>query len=197
MKRRLVMAAVIMAVMTGVPDAEAGAGTDDALTARVAEIRPELKRFATMLKKELQQAMKSGGPLKAIEVCNGRAPEIAARISEDTGWEVGRTSLKWRNPDNEPDAWERKVLESFEKRRAGGESPQAIDYAEVVARDGRRFLRYMKAIPTGKVCLACHGSNIDPAVRARLDEFYPDDRARGFSIGDIRGAFTVSRPIQE
>ncbi len=197
MKGRLVTAAVILAAVTGFPDADAAVGTDNALAARVAEIKPELKHFGAMLKKELQQAMKSGGLLKAIEVCNGKAPEIAARITEDTGWDVGRTSLKWRNPDNEPDAWERKVLKDFEKRRARGERPQAIDYAEVVEQDGRKVLRYMKAIPTGKLCLACHGSNIDPAVRARLDEFYPDDRARGFNVGDIRGAFTVSRPMQE
>ena len=195
MQMKLAIAGFAFSVMlAGFPAMDAGAA-EDAVAAGVAEIKPELKRFASMLKKELQQALKTGGPLKAIEVCNGKAPEIAARISEETGWDVGRTSLKWRNPDNAPDAWERKVLENFEKRRARGEKAQAIDYAEIVEQDGRRVLRYMKAIPTGKVCLACHGSNIDSAVRARLDEFYPDDRARGFRLGDIRGAFTVSRPM--
>ncbi len=195
MQMKLAIAGFAFSVMlAGFPAMDAGAA-EDAVAAGVAEIKPELKRFASMLKKELQQALKTGGPLKAIEVCNGKAPEIAARISEETGWDVGRTSLKWRNPDNAPDAWERKVLEDFEKRRARGEKAQAIDYAEIVEQDGRRVLRYMKAIPTGKVCLACHGSNIDSAVRARLDEFYPDDRARGFRPGDIRGAFTVSRPM--
>ncbi len=195
MQMKLAIAGLAFSVMlAGLPAMDAGAA-EDAVAAGVAEIKPELKRFASMLKKELQQALKTGGPLKAIGVCNGRAPEIAARISEETGWDVGRTSLKWRNPDNAPDAWERKVLENFEKRRARGEKAQAIDYAEIVEQDGRKVLRYMKAIPTGKVCLACHGSNIDSAVRARLDEFYPDDRARGFRLGDIRGAFTVSRPM--
>ena len=195
MQMKLAIAGFAFSVMlAGFPAMDAGAA-EDAVAAGVAEIKPELKRFASVLKKELQQALKTGGPLKAIEVCNGKAPEIAARISEETGWDVGRTSLKWRNPDNAPDAWERKVLEDFEKRRARGEKAQAIDYAEIVEQDGRRVLRYMKAIPTGKVCLACHGSNIDSAVRARLDEFYPDDRARGFRLGDIRGAFTVSRPM--
>ncbi len=195
MQMKLAIAGLAFSVMlAGFPAMDAGAA-EDAVAAGVAEIKPELKRFASMLKKELQQALKTGGPLKAIEVCNGKAPEIAARIAEETGWDVGRTSLKWRNPDNAPDAWEQKVLEDFEKRRARGEKAQAIDYAEIVEQDGRRVLRYMKAIPTGKVCLACHGSNIDSAVRARLDEFYPDDRARGFRLGDIRGAFTVSRPM--
>jgi hypothetical protein len=53
----------------------------------------------------------------------------------------------------------------------------------------------MKAIPTGEVCLACHGSDITPEVAAAIDERYPDDMARGYSLGDVRGAFSLSKPL--
>jgi hypothetical protein len=53
----------------------------------------------------------------------------------------------------------------------------------------------MKAIPTAKVCLACHGSAITPEVTAALDEAYPQDQARGYAEGDIRGAFSLSKPL--
>jgi hypothetical protein len=53
----------------------------------------------------------------------------------------------------------------------------------------------MKAIPTGKVCLTCHGSNIKLNLRTRINELYPEDKAYGFEIGDIRGAFTIQIPL--
>jgi hypothetical protein len=54
----------------------------------------------------------------------------------------------------------------------------------------------MKAIPTAeKPCLACHGKEIAPKVAARLAELYPEDAATGYSAGEIRGAFTLSRPL--
>ena len=70
-----------------------------------------------------------------------------------------------------------------------------MDYAEVVEMNGQKSFRYMKAIPTGKVCLNCHGAELKPAVSKELDMLYTDDKARGFKAGDIRGAFTLSKPL--
>ena len=53
----------------------------------------------------------------------------------------------------------------------------------------------MKAIPTAELCLACHGTKIDPVVAAKLTELYPRDQARGYKVGDIRGAFTFIEPL--
>jgi hypothetical protein len=52
----------------------------------------------------------------------------------------------------------------------------------------------MKAIPAGEVCLACHGAAITPEVAAALDAAYPEDQARGYALGDVRRAFSVSKP---
>ena len=70
-----------------------------------------------------------------------------------------------------------------------------MEYAEVVAEGGKQYFRYMKAIPTGELCLKCHGAEIEPGVKAKLDELYPNDKARGFKLGDIRGAFTIKQPM--
>lgn len=53
----------------------------------------------------------------------------------------------------------------------------------------------MKAIPTGKLCLNCHGQAIKPDVVKLLDKYYPGDGARGFGEGDLRGAFTIIQPM--
>jgi hypothetical protein len=157
--------------------------------------RTAAKTFGMNLKGELQKAVKAGGPLSGIAVCNERAMQIAEDTSKDLGLEVGRTSLKVRNSDNAPDNWEQEVLQTFEERKAAGEPVGELEYYEIVDHDGGKTFRYMKAIPTAKVCLACHGDSLSAELAAKLDELYPDDRARGFKEGDIRGAFTISKPL--
>ncbi|MEE4216894.1 MAG: DUF3365 domain-containing protein [Xanthomonadales bacterium] len=151
--------------------------------------------FGTALKAELVGAMQSGGPLAAIEVCNTRAPDIAAAVSLEQGVEVSRLSLKNRNPDNAANEWQANVLKTFEERVEEGEDAGSLTWQETVEVDGQEEYRFMKAIPTGGVCLACHGKNIDPAVTEKLAELYPEDKATGFSEGELRGAFVVSRKL--
>jgi hypothetical protein len=167
--------------------------------ARMDKSKAVVQEFFGKLKGELEAAMKEGGPINAIQVCNRVAPGIAHELSSKHGMHVARTSLKTRNADNAPDAWEAAVLKKFEERKAAGENPDAIAFAEVVEADGKKEFRFMKAIimpPEDKMpCLKCHGSNIDPAVAAKLDALYPKDMARGYKAGDVRGAFTLRQPM--
>jgi len=165
------------------------------MKALVAESRGTIKDFVSSLKAALVVAVESGGPLHAIGVCNMDAPAIVASQSVAFRGRVGRTSLRCRNPANAPDSWEHDVLNAFEVRLAAGEGISGIDHAEVVRENGRTVFRYMKAIPTGGVCLTCHGDDLDPEIAAAIDARYPDDQARGFAMGDIRGAFTVRRHL--
>ena len=167
----------------------------EAKDANVAEAKSIIKEFFGKLKGELQTAMKAGGPANAIKVCQVQAPAIAHEMSEKSGWQVKRTSLKLRNPANAPDAWELKVLNKFEERKAAGEDPAKIAYAETVEQDGKKYFRFMKAIPTAELCLNCHGSELKPEVVESLDKHYVADKARGFKVGDLRGAFTLSKPL--
>lgn len=167
----------------------------DEIEVLVNESRGAVQAFKQSLQAELQAHLKTGGPVQAISVCNVRAPEIAASLSKPHDWHIGRTSLKLRNPNNAPDDWERAVLEQFEHDKSGGADPQSLEHYAVVSEEGRRYFRYMKAIPVGEVCLACHGASIAPDVRAKLNELYPNDQATGFSVGDLRGAFTISQSL--
>jgi hypothetical protein len=151
-----------------------------------------VKRFGGTLKPELKKALTAGGPAHAIEVCAFQAPAIAQKLSKDTGWDVKRVSLKPRNSTSAiPDAWERKVLEQFDSRQAGGESAEKMAFAEIV--DGE--FRFMKAQGVEKVCLNCHAAKIKPEVEAALKDKYPQDKARGYSLGQIRGAFSLSKSL--
>ncbi len=169
----------------------AGAAGEEAL---VTEARSLAKQFGGQLKGEVAAGMKSGGPAATVEICSVKAPLIAKEVAAASGWDVGRTSLKLRNPNNAPDDWEQQVLERFEQRKAAGEPAAELEFAAVVGSGADRQFRYMKAIGTEPVCLNCHAAEIRPEVEAKLGMLYPEDRARGFAVGDIRGAFTLSRP---
>lgn len=145
----------------------------------------------------LQEEMARGGPAGAVEVCRDQAPQLAQAASKKTGWQVRRVSLKNRNPKAVPDAWERAVLEDFDRRAAAGESAATLEKGATRIEDGTRVYRYMKALPVQPLCLACHGTadQISAETKARLAALYPDDRGTGYALGQIRGAMTIRRAL--
>jgi len=144
--------------------------------------------FGAELKAALQTAMATGGPVEAIGVCKDQAPQIASRLSRESGAKVSRTSRRFRNPANAPEPWQIAMLESLQSEMtAENPSPERIERHA----DG---IRYMKAIRMQPVCLACHGETLTDDVSAALAEYYPHDRARGYALGDLRGAFSISWP---
>ncbi len=158
--------------------------------------RQAVQTYGKTLKGELVSAMKAGGPSHAIGVCNITAPAIAQSVSTEKGVNISRTSLKTRNASNAPSAWQEKVLNDFETRKSAGDDTSKLEYAEIVDTDSGQEFRYMKAIPTGGVCLKCHGGALPDELSAKLSELYPEDKAVGFSKGDLRGAFVVVQKIK-
>jgi hypothetical protein len=72
-------------------------------------------------------------------------------------------------------------------------------HAEVVEEPSGKSLRYMKAIGTAPLCLSCHGSSeqIPVNVQAKIDAFYPHDKATGYKAGQLRGAVSIKQPIND
>jgi hypothetical protein len=160
------------------------------------EAREIVNQFFGSLKGELQAALKEGGPVTAISICKLKAPRLTKEFSSLSGWYIARTSLKLRNPNNHPDEWETEVLEQFDARKAGGESLDNMEYSKVMLIDGKKIFRYMKAIEVKELCLNCHGQNIKPEISRILEKLYPNDLATGFQVGDLRGAFTLAKSLQ-
>ncbi|MDP2795214.1 MAG: DUF3365 domain-containing protein [Sulfurisoma sp.] len=161
------------------------------------DVRQTAMSMPPKLLEVLDAEIKKSGHAEAMVVCRDKAPAMAKALSEAKGMQIRRVSLKNRNPKATPDAWEKKILEDFEKRTAGGEKPGVLEASEIVMEDGKRVMRYMKALPTQDLCLACHGTDdrIDKDVKAKLKELYPDDKAVGYSAAQIRGAITVRKPL--
>ena len=185
------------------PDQQPSASAASAKTAAVADSgapdhvtqsRQLVARFGGELKQALMDGMSHGGPVNAIGVCSDKAPTISASLSSD-GWTIRRTSLRLRNSKNAPDSWERGVLQRFEEDKKRGTPIDKLEAHEIVTRDGSRELRYMKAIGTAALCLTCHGSSLSKEITSALDERYPNDKARDFEVGDLRGAFSVTKRL--
>ena len=180
MKRNLVSVLCLLATLT------AAAQEDQ----RAALSRDAAARLGQELSATLLAALEAGGPIEAIGICAVEASPIAARLSAQTGASVGRTALRLRNPDNAPDAGARVTMAAFERDLAAGASAPPEHFE--TRPDGSA--RYMRAIVTQPLCVTCHGSQIAPQVAAAVSEHYPADRATGFAVGDLRGAFIIEWP---
>ncbi|TAN85392.1 MAG: DUF3365 domain-containing protein [Gallionella sp.] len=162
------------------------------------ESRAVVMSFMQQLGSANQKAMSEGGPVSTIKVCKEIAPQAASEVSRQHGWKLTRVSLKVRNPLlGTADAWEQKTLQDFEARVAKGEKPEAMEAAEIVHEPAGKSFRYMKAIALQPGCVACHGNSeqIPDNVKTRLSEEYPYDKATGYSVGQIRGAVSIKRPL--
>jgi len=79
------------------------------------------------------------------------------------------TSLKPLNPNNAPDEWETRVLQSFERG--------VREAAEPATLNGAPYLRAMRAFMTEKGCLKCHAH-------------------QGYKVGDVRGGVGAYVPME-
>ncbi len=189
MKKLLVSVILASGMAVGVANA-----ADKA--ALVEEGKAMIMKYGGSLKGELQAAIKAKGAPHAITVCSIRAPEIGAEVVQDSGWTISRSSHKLRNPANAPDEYTAGVIAEFQARQAAGEMAADLVKAEIVEQDGQSMFRMVKAIPTAQVCLNCHGgAEVKPPVVQRLAELYPADQARDFTVGEMRGVFTLFKPL--
>jgi len=154
--------------------------------ARGAALIGELKK--TLLQ-TLTAAMGQGVPA-AIATCHTDAPSLTAAVSRE-GAVVGRATNKPRNPKNEASGWQAEALAHFEKLKSSGTPLPGQSFARVLP-DGR--IAYAEPLVIQELCLNCHGSAIAPEVQAALASSYPNDRATGYAVGDLRGVAWVELP---
>ncbi|MCJ7558024.1 MAG: DUF3365 domain-containing protein [Gammaproteobacteria bacterium] len=167
------------------------ATADEEVDHNLSEARKLAREFNARLRGKLELAMAEGGPLAAIEVCSTHAPGIAERLQEQH-ITVKRTSLGLRNPTNAPDQWETRVLTFFDQEKEAGADVTELEHFALFRNEDGEVFRYARAIPTGSVCLICHGENIAPDIAEALDAAYPADAAKGYKLGQVRGMVSIT-----
>ncbi len=151
------------------------------------------------LGQKLKAAMSTEGPVAAVSVCKEAAPAIAHQLSNANDAKVTRVGTRVRNQKmGIPNAWQKEALTQFETRLSQGEKATDIEYWQVADNGhGKNELRYAKAIAVQTQCLSCHGPAQDIAapLAEKLRIEYPNDQATGYSVGQLRGAVVVTRPL--
>jgi len=138
---------------------------------------------------KLKASLKAGGPEQAITVCQAAAIPSTLEVSnrfQDAS--ISRITLKPRNPSNAAQGHDEEVLKKWQKElEKSGEKP-----SDIVVRHGDSSVFY-RPIMIKRVCLKCHGApeTFSEGLRVKLANLYPSDRAVGYSLGDLRGAFRV------
>ncbi|NVK42183.1 MAG: DUF3365 domain-containing protein [Oceanospirillaceae bacterium] len=138
--------------------------------------------IAAEFKGELMQTLKSaiaeGGPVNGISVCNSAAGPLADAVAQRHGVSLGRVGTRTRSPANEPQPWQAELVAAVEK----DPRPQMLEI------DGHQL--YAEPLFIQEPCLACHGEPKDD-VKAALNKYYPNDKATGYALGDLRGVLWV------
>lgn len=193
------LAAVLVALPLGVAVAQAPAG-DPAAAAALERARAAADAVVSRVRGLLEAELARGGPAGAVDACAETAQVATQEESERLGVRVRRVSLRFRNPADAPDDYERAALLRLEETVRGGELPSEVSEFVPVTGGGQE-LRYLRPVVVAPHCLGCHGrpEELKPGVAEALARRFPDDPATGYSVGDLRGAVsvTVAVPAQE
>lgn len=160
-----------------------------------AVLRKDAKEFMESLKSVLMKEMQTNGIASAVSVCADTAQLLTNSFGITKGIYIKRVSFKNRNPNNKPDDFETKALDYFDKLKSEGQLNESTEFVEVTEFDGDLSIRYLKPIIMQAPCLNCHGpvESIMPDVKEIISQKYPDDKAHGYKIGDLRGAISIQK----
>lgn len=140
------------------------------------------------LKGNLVAAMQDGGPVNAMQFCNLEAMALTDVYSARYNTDVKRVSDRNRNSKNAASEKELAVLDDFRRTLESGEplSPKVV-----IDTEGKK--NYYAPIFTGGVCLTCHGNpkNMQPELVSAIDSLYPNDKAKGYAVDELRGVWSV------
>lgn len=174
------------------------ATTATAATDEVANPRDVANTMMAKMKDRLVSEIQTAGAVNAIDVCAEAAPKLAAKIAAENGMDyVRRVTFLPRNPKSEP--VDVKGMDHFLLSSLPARDPKLTG----VGKDERILVNnsaahYARGLYIAPLCLQCHGSSdeISPEVRAKLNEKYPNDKATGYKIGDLRGAIIIKQSVQ-
>ena len=137
---------------------------------------------------KLKSTIQENGAIEAIQYCRVEAVPLTTALEEE-GIKISRTSSRYRSPYNAPSEEAKKILSKFENEKANGQKSETV-----VHRSADGTIHYYKPIYMQALCLNCHGDpgiNVSDEVVTQLKELYPEDKALGYKMNDMRGAWHV------
>ena len=149
-----------------------------------------IKLLGTTLKTQLKaKFQEDSNGTTAITFCSTQAQALTQQINEQlpSHVKVRRTSLLLRNPANQSDATDIKIMKQYQSRINKKSSIAMLSVTATVGETTRVY----KPLVVGAVCLKCHGENVSPAIAKTIQATYPTDKAIGMKLGDFRGVIVA------
>jgi methyl-accepting chemotaxis protein len=104
---------------------------------------------------------------------------VAEMYADKNDMKFRTPSLTPRNPKNQPDEFERKALEMFQR------DPALKEFSERESVSGKEVMRYAQPVRLTQDCLVCHGGPVGQTGPFGYTK-------EGMKVGDLRGAFSVT-----
>lgn len=149
---------------------------------------------STLMKSVSKEAKKEGFP-KAVAYCSENANTLIKekflqwkeKVKAEHNYKdlkIGRRTQKPRNPKNIAKGESAEILENWAAE--GKATPTLREKGNV-----SKVYYPIKII--SETCLKCHGSEsqVSKETTVVIAAKYPDDKARNYSLGDLRGLFFV------
>ena len=148
------------------------------------------KATVKKLGSNLMKNMKAGGPQQAIPFCNVKAGSLTQEMADKYNVSIKRTSHRIRNKKNTPTEAENVILKQYLASVTKGEKLKPL-----VKKDTAGKVHFYAPIKLEGKCLACHGvvgEQVTSKTDSILKALYPNDKATGFKIGDLRGIVNIT-----
>ncbi len=136
----------------------------------------------------LMKQVSANGAVAALEFCNLEALPITDSVAATYNVTIQRIAEKNRNPKNSLSSeLDKEIWETYLNNEANGIIQKTNENGHIV---------FYKPIRMAmETCLNCHGSteNIKPQVAEKIKALYPNDKATGFAMNDLRGMWKVTQ----
>ncbi len=151
-------------------------------------------KLQNTLKTQLIAVMQEQGLKGAVGFCSSKAQ----KLTEDVNLyyqgilNIKRTSLKFRNPADKPDQFEKQALLLLQKNMAVNGTPPDHLVQKISGNEQTRY-RYYKPLLISSTCLSCHGNEqkMKPEIFKIIRKNYPGGTATGYGKNQLRGVIRV------
>lgn len=144
-----------------------------------------------VLGRNLMAAINAKGAEGAVGFCHTRAIPLTDSSGQALNVRIQRVTDRPRNPDNAADSLQLLQLEAIREDFAAGNN-EVYRLTET-----EQEVTGYYPIMTNAMCLQCHGEkgkDISATTLTALEALYPDDRATGYTSGQLRGLWVVTMP---
>jgi len=136
---------------------------------------------------ELKNQMQTNGPMGALHFCSQNALTLTEQLAKESKTSIKRVSINNRNPVNYPHKDEIALLNEWDKLVKNG---QPLPAQKLVTVSDSTVMYYKPIIINNEACLKCHG-NVEGALAKAIKSAYPEDKATGYKMGDLRGMIAI------